>query len=206
MIWDNVITFEKTIAEFCGSKYGVAVDCCTNGIFLTLKYLSKIQDKCKVEVPKFTYISVPMAVHHAGYDVVFTDEVWEGGYRLKPYNVYDYAGLLAKNMHVSGSFSVISFHFKKPISTGRGGMILTDDKCAVDWLMQARYDGRKTYFYNDIITQDVNVMGYHMYMTPEQAVRGLEGFYRLNGKDTITARSSDFKVDLSKLSVFKDAA
>ena len=35
--WDIVNLFEKKVSKFCGSKYAVAVDCCTNAIFLSLK-------------------------------------------------------------------------------------------------------------------------------------------------------------------------
>ena len=36
--WDIVDAFEKMVAKYAGSKYAVAVDNCTNGIFLCLKY------------------------------------------------------------------------------------------------------------------------------------------------------------------------
>ena len=38
--WDLVDLFEKNVALYAGSKYGIAVDCCTNAIFLSLKYLN----------------------------------------------------------------------------------------------------------------------------------------------------------------------
>ena len=199
-VWDNVDVFEQEIAEYCGSKYAVAVDSCTNGIFLALKYISTVSDVNYVEVPKYTYVSVPMMCMHAGFEVRFNDREWTGKYRLSPHNVVDAAPMFAKNMHQSGDFTCISFHFKKPISTG---MILTDDKEAVEWLVQARYDGRPSMFYNEMLTKPVTVLGYHMYMQPEQAVRGLESFYRIKGQDIISGKSSDYKVDLSKLDVFK---
>ena len=37
--WDVVQIFENKVAEYAGSKYAVAVDSCTNAIFLCLKYL-----------------------------------------------------------------------------------------------------------------------------------------------------------------------
>ena len=37
--WDAVDLFEKTIAEYAGSKYAIAVDNCTDALFLCLKYL-----------------------------------------------------------------------------------------------------------------------------------------------------------------------
>jgi len=203
-VWDNIELFEQEIAEYCGSKYAVAVDSCTNGIFLSLKYIGiALPHDQYVEVPKYTYISVPMMCMHAGFDVKFVDREWAGKYRLSPHNVIDSAAMFAKDMHNTGDFTCISFHFKKAVSTGRGGMILTDDKQAVDWLVQARYDGRPSMFYNEMTTKPVTVLGYHMYMQPEQAVRGLESFYRIKGQNIITGRSSEYKVDLSKLDVFK---
>ena len=41
-IWENVETFEKLVADYSGSKYAVAVDSCTNAIFLSVKYCKKI--------------------------------------------------------------------------------------------------------------------------------------------------------------------
>jgi dTDP-4-amino-4,6-dideoxygalactose transaminase len=46
-LWDNpneiVEIFESSIAEFSGSKYAITVDCCSNAIFLILKYINKPQ-------------------------------------------------------------------------------------------------------------------------------------------------------------------
>ena len=39
--WDLVELFEKKIANYSGSKYAVSTDCCTNAIFLCLKYSKK---------------------------------------------------------------------------------------------------------------------------------------------------------------------
>ena len=37
---DAVNIFEQKVADFAGSKYAVAIDCCSNGLFLCLKYLN----------------------------------------------------------------------------------------------------------------------------------------------------------------------
>jgi dTDP-4-amino-4,6-dideoxygalactose transaminase len=202
-VWDTVSFFEKEVASYCNARYGIAVDSCSNALFLTFKYLSTICDRQVIQVPKHTYISVPMSIIHAGYDIEFVDYKWDGSYKLNPYSVTDSACEFRKNMHES-DFTCLSFHFKKLIPIGRGGMILTNDARAADWLRKARYDGRDSYFYNDILNTDVDIMGYHMYMTPEQAIRGVEQFYRAkNDNKTICGESSEYKVDLSKLTVFK---
>lgn len=159
------------MSEFAGSRFGVALDNCTNAIFLCCKYL---QVK-KVCIPSRTYPSVPCSIIHAGGRVSFRDEDWiqSGLYRLDPYPIYDAAHLMEKDMYISrcrGGFMCVSFSATKPINIGKGGMILTDDERAAGWLRKARYCGR-----NEIPLMDDNfeMLGWNMYMTPEQAARGL---------------------------------
>lgn len=159
--------FEKKVANFTGSKYAVAVDCCSHGLFLCLKFL---QAKGEITIPKQTYISVPMQILHANCKVKFSDEKWVGSYQLKPYPVFDSAVKWTKNMYHQG-FEVLSFQIKKRIPIGKGGMILTDDLVAAEWLRKARYDGRDL-----AIPYPENVyemLGWHYYMTPEDAARGI---------------------------------
>ena len=54
--WDVVDLFEKKLAEYAGSKYAVAVDNCTDALFLCLKYLKA---NGEITLPKRTYESVP---------------------------------------------------------------------------------------------------------------------------------------------------
>ena len=56
MSFDKVKKFEQEIAKFFGSPYAVAVDCCTHGIELCLRY----KEVKKMIVPAHTYISVPL--------------------------------------------------------------------------------------------------------------------------------------------------
>lgn len=157
--------FERRVAEYAGSKYAVAVDCCTSAIFLCLKYVKAKRVIC----PARTYVSVPMAVIHAGAELVFEDFEWRGVYQLKPYEIFDGAKRFTRGMY-QGGLHCLSFHTKKILNIGRGGMILTDDERAVRWLKLARYDGRQEKHYGD---GDICDLGWHVYMTPEQAARGL---------------------------------
>lgn len=166
---DIVYFFEREVAKYTGANYAVAVDSCTNGIFLLLKYLNQPQT---ITIPSQTYISVPNYIKLAGYDVKFEDKEWSGTYQLEPLNIWDGAGRFTKDMFVGGdNFQVLSFQFKKRLPIGRGGMILTNNDHAYSYLQKMRYDGRdlnKTQF-----DDDIDMMGYHMYMTPEDAARGL---------------------------------
>lgn len=203
-VWDNIEKFEELVAEYSGSKYAVAVDSCTNAIFLSLKYCKKIgYDPEYVEVPKRTYISVPMQAIHAGYKVRFTNKEWSGAYKIGNVPVIDSAQRFTENMYKEDTFYCVSFNYKKILTTGRGGMILTDDEYAANWFKRMRYDGRPCIFYNDLLTTPVTEIGYHMYMTPEQAVIGLQNFYNVKRVNKDRLSSKDYKVDLSELECFK---
>ena len=67
-------------------SHAVSVDCCTDALFLCLKYLKATGE---VILPSRTWISVPCTVIHAGCKVKFDDRKWAGAYQLKPYPIYD---------------------------------------------------------------------------------------------------------------------
>jgi dTDP-4-amino-4,6-dideoxygalactose transaminase len=159
--------FEKKVADFCGSKFAVAVDCCSNAIFLILKYINKPQ---KVQIPYFTYASVPMQILHAGYEFEFVEKEWSGIYKLEPLDVWDFAGRWTKGMY-QGGYAALSFQIKKRLPIGRGGMILCDDYESYKWFKKACYDGRD--LEKNYLDDDIEMLGWHMYMTPEDAARGI---------------------------------
>lgn len=159
--------FEKKVADFCGSKFAIAVDCCSNAIFLILKYINNPQ---KVKIPYFTYASVPMQILHAGYEFEFIEKEWSGIYKLDPLNVWDFAGRWTKGMY-EGGYAALSFQIKKRLPIGRGGMILCDDFESYTWFKKACYDGRD--LEKNYMEDDIEMLGWHMYMTPEDAARGI---------------------------------
>lgn len=161
-----VSLFEEAVAEYTGSPYAVAVDSCTNALFLCCKYL----EVGEVMIPKETYLSVPQSIIHAGGKVAFRDIKWSGIYRLSPYPIYDAAKRFTSGMYLPGNYMCLSFHIKKLLPIGKGGMILTDDEKAVDWFKKARYEGRSEVPYH---LDNIDSLGWNMYLTPEQAARGL---------------------------------
>lgn len=193
MPFDVVDKFEKTIAKFAGAKYGVAVDSCTNALFLSLMYCN-IEDK-EVKIPKKTYISVPCSVVHAGGRVVFEDLKWKGCYQLKPFPIYDSAKRFMKNMYIKDTLYCLSFHAKKHIPIGRGGMILTDDKDAYTWLKLARCNGRNPV---DHCKDTFKIVGWNFYMQPNDAARGLWLFHSAQHK-----KNDDLEEDYPDLSKYK---
>ena len=173
---DAIDIFEKKIAKFTGSKYAVSVDSCTNAIFLCLKYLDL---SGTVTIPSRTYVSVPMSIIHAGYEVSFRDMEWSGLYHLSPFPIYDSAARFCENMYIDGAFQCLSFQIKKRLPIGKGGMILTDNPLAYEWFKRARYEGRNLSVPYD--EEDFDMIGWNMYMTPEDAARGILLFDKLEG-------------------------
>jgi dTDP-4-amino-4,6-dideoxygalactose transaminase len=170
--WDDpsevVEVFERSVAEFCGARYAVAVDCATHAMELSLRYL---EARGEIRVPCHTYPSVPMTVLQLGGRLSWTEERWEGAYTLDPYPVVDSALRFSPGCYQPGSFTCLSFQHKKRIGIGRGGMILLDDGRAHRWLKMACHDGRQPglRWHHDAIS----MLGWHYYMTPEDAARGL---------------------------------
>jgi dTDP-4-amino-4,6-dideoxygalactose transaminase len=201
--YDIILEFEKKIAEYTGSEYAVSVDSGTNGMFLSLLYLKSIgelKQADKITIPKRTFLSVPMAITNAGMQPIFEDIEWSGGYQLKPTRVYDSAVRLKKGMYIPNSLMILSFQYKKHIPIGRGGMVLTNDKEIVDWLKQMRFNGKHEGVsrWND----KFEVIGWDMYMTPEQAARGLLLFYNVKDDNIDLGSYKDYP-DLSTQEIFK---
>jgi dTDP-4-amino-4,6-dideoxygalactose transaminase len=161
--------FEEEIAHYTGAPYAIATNSCTNAIFLACKHLNVEGES--VTIPKRTYLSTPQSILQAGGKLEFADVDWKGLYQLKPFPIYDSAKRLTSNMYIPGSLMCLSFHFKKHLKIGKGGMIQTDDMKAVEHIKKMRYEGRTdgVSYHEDIIDEE----GWNMYMTPEQAARGL---------------------------------
>jgi dTDP-4-amino-4,6-dideoxygalactose transaminase len=162
--------FEECVAAYAGAKFGVAVDSCTSALLLCLRLID-VKD-CTVRLPKHTYPSVPCAVIHAGGNLAWTDEEWQGLYQLKPFPIMDAAKRFRRGMFEQTNFLYcLSFHAKKHLKIGRGGMILTNNESAAKWLRLMRFDGREECALT--AQKSFDVVGYNVYMTPEQAARGL---------------------------------
>ena len=189
--------FENTIAEYANAPYAVAVSSCTNALLLCCLYY-----KVKwVHIPKYTYPGAACSIIHAGGKVSFTDEDWQGAYQLRPYSIYDSALRLRRGMYVPGSLYCLSFHYKKHLPIGRGGMILTDSIGAYTWLKMMRFDGRQECSLQD---DALSLIGFNMYMTPEQAARGLVLFDFIKDKELpdLKVKDQNYK-DLSFVKGYK---
>ena len=178
--YNIVKEFEKAVAEYTGAPYAIAVDSCTNALLLCCEYLQVVQ----VILPSKTYVGVAYSVLNAGGSVVFQDYEWEGWYQLRPYPIIDSARRFYKGMFADAKdevevhcgkdcvvFVCLSFHWKKFIPIGRGGIILTNDDKADKILRKMRFDGRAE---DTEPKEDIFITpGHHCYMLPEEAARGL---------------------------------
>lgn len=164
--------FERAVAKYTGAPYAVAVNSCTNALFLCLM-LHRANGALPetIVIPSRTYVSVPMQIMHAGAKVKFADRPWSGAYRLDPLPVWDAARRFTSGMYIPGSFMCTSHHWSKPLGIQQGGAILHSDAGADLWLRRARFDGRAEGV--PPAEDDFSMLGWHMYMSPEIAAEGL---------------------------------
>lgn len=195
MSFESVTKFENRLAKFYNAPYAVAVDCCTHGVELCLRYTNAKS----ITVPKRTYLSIPFLSQKLGINLKWKDENWVDYYYLTN-NVIDAAVLWKENSYIPDTFMSISFQFQKHLSLGRGGIILTDNKEAAEQLKKMTYDGRTPNI--PWREQNVSTIGYHYYMTPETATNGL---LKLDG--AIKSKPKQWVVtdwpDLTQMDIFK---
>lgn len=200
-----VSVFENKIAKFAGAKYGIATDCCTNAIFLSLQYLksiNEIKDEDVITIPSRVFFSIPMAIQLSGLKVKFESIDWSGCYQLKPTNIWDAAVRFTENMFVPDTLYCVSFQYKKRLPIGRGGIILTDNKHAKEIIDQTRNMGR--HMNVDQWHDKFDMNGWNMYMSPDDAARGILIFDELmeQGKIYEDSANQDNYADLSTQEIF----
>lgn len=191
----TVKEFEDEVAQFFGAPYGVAVDSCTHGIELSLRHLNVKS----ISVPKHTYISIPFLSNKLNIGLVWRDEEWKDYYYLS-HSVIDAAVLWKPNSYIPDTLMSISFQYQKHLSLGRGGMILTDNEDTYQTLKKMSYDGRLP----DVPwrEQNIDMVGYHYYMTPETAQIGLNKLSEAIATQPKQWNVSDWP-DLTQMEVFK---
>lgn len=167
MSFNTITEFENKVAEFFGAPYAVAVDSCTHGVELALRYTKATT----MVSPHRTYLSIPFLAEKLGLERTWQDVDWIDYYYVTP-NVIDAAVLWKRGSYVKNTFMGISFQYQKHLSLGRGGILLMDNEEAAIQIKKMSYDGRLPNIpWRD---QDIDTLGYHYYMTPETAQLGLD--------------------------------
>lgn len=210
--------FEDAVAEYCGAPDCIALDSCTNALFLCLEYFKYLYQGSlqgvepgltdTIQIPKFTYLSVPSQIKNAGFKVSFRDEDWTGAYELYPFALFDSARRFTSNMYSDFNsqkympFVCTSHHWSKQLGIQQGGCILFNGQgysSAREWFERARFDGRKP----GLAPKDDNPTwpNWHMYLSPEIAAEGLVRLHHLP-KHNADLKNDDYP-DLSKMEIFK---
>lgn len=187
--------FERIIADYYGAPHAVAVDCCTHAIELCLRYTGANN----VTVPTHTYLSIPMTFQKLGLTWSFIESDWKDYYFIGNTNIIDAAVHWKKDGYIPGSFMCLSFQYKKHLNVGRGGMILLGRDVDYVNLKKMSYDGRIP----DVpwAEQDVDMLGYHYYMTPETAQLGIERFDEVKDIDPVKWSHKNYP-NISQMRVF----
>ena len=196
MSFKVVSRFEKTISKYFNAPYGIATDSCTHAIELCLRY----QNVKRVEIPANTYASIPMLGVKLNIKWSWKEEKWKNFYYLGGTNIIDAAVYWKKSGYIPNTFMCLSFQYQKHISIGKGGMILTDNLNAYNKLIKLSHDGRKRNL--SWRSQNISLIGYHYYLTPEAADKGLKVFKKKNNLPPRIWSYKDYP-DLKKFKCFK---
>lgn len=188
--------FERAICEYTGAPYCVTVNSCTMALLLACAW-HKVET---VSIPRFTYVSVPMSIIHAGGNVVFDVREWTGSYSLDPYPIRDSARRFTSGMY-GGGMECVSFHWSKILGLQQGGAILHNDAEADAWLRKARFDGRT----EGVEPKDDDfILGYHCYISPEISAQGIMRLCLLPKHNADLP--NDPYPDLSKVPLFRTSS
>jgi dTDP-4-amino-4,6-dideoxygalactose transaminase len=219
--------FEQELCRYTGAPYAVAVDNCSNALFLALYYELHVQSHPMgyftydipnpnplITIPRHTYPSVACEVIHAGGRVRYRDNdlftyvkeknLVKGAYSLEPTIVIDSALRFTAGMYNAGTHMCLSFTGPyKHLKLGKGGAILTDDEQAYKWFKKARFSGRAECSYHDDNFDDCPVIGWNFYMLPEIAARGLQMMTQFYNQDGTPKHNEDLCLPYPDLSKFK---
>lgn len=178
--WNIVEIFERKIAQYCGFRYAITTDCCTNAVLISLELLKNknvISKEDILPLTKYTYLSIPMTLQNNGWKITFIDDRWHAKYQIGSTCVFDAATDFKQNMsseYSGDSLVCVSFQQKKRLALGRGGAVLTNNKAYAQLLKRMRYDGRNPKITDSIeIANDTIINGYHCYMEPDKAAKGI---------------------------------
>ena len=168
MSFQTLFDFESALAEYTGAPYVVVTDGCTHAIELCMRY-----DQVKqTQFTAFTYLSVPMLMHHLNICYELVNEKWTGEYQFYNTRIWDSARRLEPNMYNPGTMQCLSFGWSKPLQLGKVGAILLDDVNAYHVMSRQRSDGRDLHIPWE--SDSDLILGYHYCPTLELCQRGLE--------------------------------
>ena len=168
MSFQALFDFESALAEYTGAPYVVVTDGCTHALELCFRH----DGVTSTRFSTYTYLSIPMLMHHLGIEYELLDEPWVGEYPFQGTRIWDSARRLERNMYRAGTMQCLSFGWSKPLQLGKVGAILLDDLTAYCKFSRQRADGRDLNIPWE--TETDLILGYHYCPTLELCARGLE--------------------------------
>jgi hypothetical protein len=176
MSFQALFDFESALAKYTGAPYVVLTDGCTHALELCFRHAGTRHTRFSA----YTYLSVPMLMHHLGIEFELTGEKWTGEYQFADTNIWDSARRLEPGMYRPGQFQCLSFGWTKPLQLGKVGAILLDDLATYQLFSRQRADGRDLRIPWEIETK--LILGWHYCPTLELCERGLEMLLEIEPK------------------------
>ena len=143
--------FEQEFAKYVGVKYAIFTNSGTAALKMAYKYMKEEADCKEVFVPKNTFCATYSAAIETGLEVVHKLDPFEPWRDLEKVNVHyggvkdamicyleDSAHRIETNDSLVGKIRIYSFYVTKNMTTGAGGMLVTDykdiyEKCRLYW-------------------------------------------------------------------------
>jgi dTDP-4-amino-4,6-dideoxygalactose transaminase len=178
--------FEEEFADYVGAKYAVALNSASSAIFLIF---CGEEDITAVTIPSILPPVVANELLNAGCPIAFEDNVdWVGGsyvlHQLKNCNVIDSAQRVAVNQFAKeandNDLMIFSHYPTKPVGSCDGGIVVSNDKDAIDKLRLMAYNGMKPAAAS--WEQEPEIPGCKMYMNSVQAAMALINLVSLDFK------------------------
>lgn len=188
-VGDNISLFEEGWSKWNGMKYGVSCNSGTNAIYIALKALG-IGPGDEVIVPEYTMVATAWAVTYTGAKPVFVDcedDLLVHGWPITGKTkavitvpIYGRSATAPEHVPViedmaeahgikpKGDIACYSFYGNKILTTGEGGMCLTNNQ---KWAEEMRkyanmyFDEKRTYLHPKV--------GHNFRMTNLQAAVGV---------------------------------
>ena len=195
LLHDKVVTeFEENFAEYVGAKYA-----CSANSASSLIYLSNIKCPGIFEIPSIIPTVVPNAIirsteprahREAPYFRVRDDIDWVGGSyticnsKSLGIKIIDSAQKVERDQFKTEAnpkdWMLFSFYPTKPVGGCDGGMIVSDDKDAIDWFRLATLNGTSSSKNN--WERSIHFSGWKMHINSIQAYIANENLKKLDRK------------------------
>lgn len=213
---DFIEIFEDLLCKYTKFQHAVCVDSCTNAIAISLEaklILKQIDSKKnrKLFMPRHTYLSVPMTLARNGWQFNFVDQHWSEWYSLGEF-VVDAATAFKQNLgdawrDIENCAVCVSFQQKKRLNLDQGGVIFTNSQDIAKLCKRLRHDGRdpKQSHVDEVNhSPDDIILGWHAYMSPEKAAKGILVMNQLQLLPPYVRHSWKEYPDISHLKCFRE--